>query len=453
MPALIMTASVSSPTDLPRRLGLVDSLSIVVGVVVGAGIFLVPNLVARELSSIPAILSVWIFGGIISFFGALACAELGTALPSTGGQYVFLREAYGPLIGFLCGWSMFVVARSAQVAWLAVTMMLYVSYFRPLSPVVAKLLGIAVIAIFTAINYRGVTVGAAVQNVFTFAKVAGLVIIIAAAFLWHGTKASSAPIASGLSIGGFGTALIACLLAFDGWVQVSFVAGEIRNPRRNILLALSLGMLACIALYLLANVAYLRVLPVTEIASSDYVGASVAERVLGSLGGRFVSLIVLLSIIAALNGCFMTSPRMYFAQARDGLFFRKFADVHPRYQTPAFAIVAQAAWALVLLLTGSYESLLDYAMIAMWLFYGLMVAGVIILRRTQPQLERPYRMWGYPVTPTLFIVITVWFLVNMLVNRPIPSLAGLLLTATGVPVYYTLMNCGKGNRAKKWGAF
>lgn len=431
-----MTASVSSPADLPRRLGLTDSLSIVVGVVIGAGIFLVPNLVARELKSVPAILSVWIFGGIISLFGALACAELGTALPSTGGQYVFLRVAYGPMTGFLCGWSMFVVARSAQVAWLAVTMMLYVSYFHPLSPVIAKLLGIAVIAMFTAINYRGVTIGAAVQNVFTFAKIAGLAIIIGAAFLWHGTKAPSAPILPAFSIGGFGTALIACLLAFDGWVQVSFVAGEIRNPRRNILLALSLGTLACIALYLLANLAYLRVLPVTEIAASDHVGALVAERVLGSLGGQFVSVIVLLSIIAALNGCFMTSPRVYFAQARDGLFFRRFADVHPRYQTPTFAIVAQGLWALLLLLTGSYESLLDYAMIAMWFFYGLTVAGVIILRRTHPELERPYRMWGYPVTPVLFIVITVWFLVNMLVTRPIPSLAGLLLTASGVPVYW-----------------
>ena len=443
VPALAMTPSISSPTDLPRRLGLIDSLSIVIGVVIGAGIFLVPNLVARELKSIPAILSVWIFGGIISFFGALACAELGTALPSTGGQYVFLREAYGPMTGFLCGWSMFVVARSAQVAWLAVTMMLYVSYLHPLSPLIAKLLGITVITIFTAINYRGVTVGAAVQNVFTFAKVAGLAIIIVAAFLWHGTKAASAPIASGFSLGGFGTALIACLLAFDGWVQVSFVAGEIRNPRRNILLALSVGTLACIALYLLANIAYLRVLQVSEIASSDYVGASVAERVLGSIGGRFVSVIVLVSITAALNGCFMTSPRVYFAQARDGLFFRKFADVHPRYQTPAFAIVAQGLWALVLLLTGSYESLLDYAMIAMWLFYGLMVGGVIILRRTQPELERPYRMWGYPATPVLFILITGWFLVNMLVTRPFPAAAGLLLTASGIPVYWLWVRARK----------
>ena len=430
-----MTASICSPAELPRKLGLVDSLSIVIGVVIGAGIFLVPNLVARELKSFAAILSVWIFGGVISFFGALACAELGTALPSTGGQYVYLREAYGPMIGFLCGWAMFVVARSAQVAWLAVTMMLYISYFHPLAPIMAKLLGIVVIAIFTAINYRGVTLGAVVQNVFTFAKVAGLVIIIGAAFLWHGTKAPSAPVDSGFSIAGFGTALIASLLAFDGWVQVSFVAGEIRNPKRNILLALSLGTLACIALYLLANLAYLRVLNISEIANSSYVGATVAERVLGSMGGRFVSIIVLISIIAALNGCFLTSPRVYFAQARDGLFFRKFANVHPVYQTPYFAIVAQALWAVVLVLTGSYETLLDYAMSAMWLFYGLMVAGVMILRRTQPELERPYRMWGYPVTPVLFILITVWFLANMLLTRPIPSLAGLLLTASGVPVY------------------
>lgn len=434
-----MSASISSPAELPRKLGLIDSLSIVIGVVIGAGIFLVPNLVARELKSTPGIISVWIFGGVISFLGALACAELGSALPSTGGQYVYLRQAYGPMIGFLCGWSMFVVTRSAQVAWLAVTMMLYVSYFHPLSAIAAKLLGIAVIAIFMAVNYRGVVLGALVQKIFTFAKVAGLLIIIGGAFLWHGTKTPSGLSTSGFSLGNFGTALIASLLAFDGWVQVSFVAGEIRKPKRNIPLALSLGTLTCIVLYLLANIAYLRVLDISEIGNSSYVGASVAERVFGEMGGRFVSIVVLLSIIAALNGCFLTSPRVYFAQAQDGLFFRKFAAVHPRYQTPAFAVVAQGIWALVLVLTGSYETLLDYAMIAMWLFYGLMVAAVMILRRTQPALERPYRMWGYPVTPVVFLLITAWFLMNMLVTRPIPSLAGLLLTASGVPVYFLWM--------------
>jgi APA family basic amino acid/polyamine antiporter len=432
-----MEIAVKEASNLPRKLGLIDALAIVIGMVIGGGIFLVPNLIARELKSVTAILAVWVFAGVISFFGALACAELGTALPSTGGQYVFLREAYGPLVGFLCGWSMFLVARTAQVAWLAVTMAMYTSYFFPLSALVSKLLGIFAIALFTGINYRGATAGAIVQKTFTLAKVIGLLVIICSALLW-GSKAAPIPagVAGGISVSSFGVALIASLLAYDGWVQLTFVAGEIRNPRRNVFLALTLGSVACIAIYLLANMAYLRVLPISEIAASDHVGATVASRVLGSRGGSLVSLIILVSIIGTLNGCFLTSPRIYFAQARDGLFFRKFGEVHPRYETPGFSILAQGLWAAVLVVSGSYETLLDYAMFAMWFWYGLMVAGVIVLRYKQPDLARPYRMWGYPVTPALFVAIACWFLVNMLNTRPLPSVAGLLLIATGIPVYF-----------------
>jgi APA family basic amino acid/polyamine antiporter len=421
---------------LPRKLGFLDAVSIVIGIVIGAGIFLVPNLVARQLRSAAVILGVWIFAGVISFFGSLACAELGTMLPSTGGQYVFLREAYGPLVGFLCGWSMFLVARTAQVAWLAVTLALYVSYFIPLSAPASKLLGIGAIALFTWINYQAVTAGAMVQKVLTLAKVSGLLLIVGSAFLW-GSKAAPATdvVGGGFNLNSFGVALIACLLAYDGWVQLSFVAGEIRNPQRNVLFALAFGSIACIAIYLLANMAYLRVLPIPEMAASEHVGATVAERALGAGGGRLVSLIILTSIIGTLNGCFLTSPRIYFAQARDGLFFQRFADVHPRHQTPSFAILAQGVWAAVLLVSGSYESLLDYAIFAIWLSYGMMVAGVIVLRIKRPDLPRPYRVWGYPVTPVVFVAITCWFLVNMLITRPTPSLAALLLIASGVPVY------------------
>jgi len=424
-------------SDLPRKLGLLDALSIVIGVVIGAGIFLVPNLVARELKSATLILAVWVFAGVISFFGALACAELGTALPSTGGQYVFLREAYGPLVGFLYGWSMFLVARTAQIAWMSVTLALYVGYFVQLSAAASKLLGIAVIAVFTAVNYWGVTAGAMVQKVFTTAKVAGLLGIICSALLWNGEgTAIAAPVAKGFSVSNFGVALIACVLAYDGWVQVSFVAGEIRDPQRNVLLSLAIGLAACVALYVLVNVAYLHVLRIPEIAASDHVGAAAAERTLGPLGGKFVSVVILISIIGTLNGCFLTIPRIYFAQARDGLFFRKFAEIHPIHKTPGFAILAQAPWAAVLVVSGSYESLLDYAMYAIWLSYVLMVAGVIVLRFRKPDLPRPYRMWGYPATAILFLAVTVWFLTNMTLNRPVPSLAALLLIATGIPVYF-----------------
>ncbi len=425
------------PAELPRKLNLLDSIAIVIGIVIGGGIFLVPNLVARSLPSVPMILAVWVFAGVVSFFGALACAELGAAFPNTGGQYVFLREAYGPFAGFLCGWSMFTVARSAQVAWMAVTFSLYVSYFIPLGAAGSKLLSLAPLAIFTWINYRGVRTSAVIQNSFTFAKIAGALIIIAGAFFAAPPGAPPSGPAPAFSLSSFGVALIACLLAYDGWVQLSFVAGEIRDPKRNILRALALGSIAVMAIYLLANLAYLRVLSLPEIAASNHVGADAAERVLGTAGGTLVSVIILISILGTLNGCFLTTPRVYFAQAADGLFFRKFAEVDPRHRTPGFAILAQAAWAAVLLLTGSYETLVDYALFATWLFYGLMVAGVIVLRRKRPDAPRPYRMWGYPVTPLLFVAITAWFVVNMLVTRPGPSLAGLALILTGIPVYRT----------------
>ncbi len=422
---------------LARRLTLADSVAIVVGLVIGGGIFLVPNLVAANLHSAPLILGAWIFAGVISFFGALACAELGAAFPATGGQYVFLREAYGPMAAFVCGWSSFTVARTAQVAWLAVTFALYTAYFVPLGGAAAKALGAAVILAFAAINYRGVKAGAGVQKAFTAAKVLGIFLIVAGAFWSSGRPpAAAAPAHPPFSLASAGVALIACLLAFDGWVQLTFVAGEIRNPQRNVLRALALGSLACMAIYLLANLAYLRVLSIPEIAASEHVGAAAAERAMGAAGGRLVSAIVLISILGTINGCFLTSPRFYFAQAADGLFFRKFAEVHPRFGTPAFAVAAQAAWSILLVVTGSYEALLEYAMLNMWLFYGLMVAAVIVLRRTRPEAPRPYRMWGYPATPLLFIAVTVWFLGNMLVTRPGPSLASLALTATGLPVYY-----------------
>jgi len=424
--------------ELARRLSLGDSIAIVAGIMIGGGIFLVPNLVARSLPSASMIMGVWVVAGAISLLGALACAELGAAFPATGGQYVFVREAFGPLPAFLCGWSFLTVSRSAQVAWLAVVFSVYVSYFTPLSPLASKILSLSLLAAFTWVNYRGVRLGAAIQKSFTLAKVAGALIIIAAALLLGGHAAHFAPAApgaSGISLSSFGVALIACLLAYDGWVQLSFVAGEIRDPQRNVVRALALGTLAVMAVYLLANLAYLRVLSIPEIAASDHVGADAAGRVLGAAGGSLVSLIILVSIAGTLNGCFLTTPRVYFAQARDQLFFRNFADIHPRYGTPAFAILVQGVWAAVLVLTGSYESLVDYSLFGIWVFYGLMIAAVIVLRRTRAGVARPYHMWGYPVTPLLFLAVTVWFLGNMLVTRPVPALAGLGLMLTGLPAY------------------
>jgi APA family basic amino acid/polyamine antiporter len=332
---------------------------------------------------------------------------------------------------------MFLVARTAQVSWLAVIFSLYVSYFIPLTALSSKLLGIGMILLFAAINYRGVSMGATVQKTFTSAKLIGLLIIIGSALLYRGNHTVAPPAAAvPFSLGHFGVALIACLLAYDGWMQVTYVAGEIKNPSRNILLALTGGVGTCIVVYLLANLAYLHVLSIPEIAASDHVGATAAERTLGPGGGGLVAAVILLSIIGTMNGCFLTSPRVFFAQARDGLFFAKFAEVHPRFRTPSFAIVAQAGWSIVLLLSGTYETLIDYAMVALWVFYALMVLGVILLRRNRPGLARPYKMWGYPVTPVFFVAVATYFIVNTAITRPAPSLASLGLIATGVPVYF-----------------
>jgi basic amino acid/polyamine antiporter, APA family len=431
----------NSAGELPRRLGLLDSAAIVVGTIIGSGIFVVPNLVARSLPSEPWIIAVWVFTGLLSFFGALAYAELGAMIPATGGQYVFLREAYGPLFGFLCGWTYFFVIISAAIAWLSITFATYLGYFVPLTPLASKAVAVGLIAFVTLANYRGVAVGAGVQKTFTLMKVLGLAVLVGAALL----SARHAPPATGMAAGapsgaitlsGFGVAMISCLLSYDGWVALSFMAGEVKDPKRNLPLALALGLVFATAVYVLANVAYLRVLTPAEIAAAPRVGAQVAERVMGPVGGAFVSATILLSIVGAINGWAMTAPRIYFAQARDGLFFRRFAAVHPRYQTPHLAILMFGTWSALLAVSGTYETLAAYAMFAAWVFYGLTSLAVVALRRAQPARPRPYRMTGYPVTLAIFALVALGFVVNTVLTTPGPALVGSLLIAAGVPVYF-----------------
>ncbi len=421
--------------ELARQLGFLDAVSIVVGVVIGAGIFLVPALVARTLPSTGAIFGVWIFAGALSFLGGLATAELGAMIPATGGQYVFIREAYGPMPAFLCGWSSFLISQSAAIAWLGVSFAIYLSQFVPLSPVAQKLVGLALIASLAAVNYRGVMLGASVQKLFTATKVVGLAILILSAVFVPGSAGAVAP---GFTFqwSSFGVAMIACLMTYDGWASVGSVAGEIRDPQRNILRALAVGIGLCIAVYLAANVAYLHTLGVAGLSNSERPGAEVASRTMGSVGATLVSLVILLSIIGAVNGWLLTQPRVYFAQARDGLFFRKFGEVHPRFRTPGFSVLMQFAWSSVLLLTGSFEVLISYAMFSIWVFYALSTVAVIVLRQKQPDRPRPYRMWGYPVTPALFAATAAWFLVNMLIERPGPSFTSAGIMLAGLPVYF-----------------
>lgn len=422
--------------QLPRKLGLLDATLIVIGIVIGSGIFLLPNVIARALPSGPAIIAVWIVSGVLSYFGAQAYAELGAMMPATGGQYVYLREAYGPWCAFLCGWVFMLAVVPGGIAFLAVGFSIYFAHFVPLAAGVRTIVSLALVAILSAINYIGVREGAWVQRIFTSLKIVGLVVVIGSAmFVPPATRAVTLA-AQTLSYSGIGITMTACLMAYNGWSHVSFVAGEVKDPQRNLPGSLAFGMVVVMALYLSANIAYMHVMTVPEIAATERVGAAVAERTMGPAGATALSAVVLLSIIGAINGCILTGARMPFAQARDGLFFSRFGRVHPRFETPAFAIVVQALWTGVLILTGSFETLLSYTILAAWLFYSLSAAAVWVLRRRAPDAPRPYRMWGYPITLWLFLVVSAWFLVDALVNQPKPSIGALLLTAAGIPFYF-----------------
>jgi APA family basic amino acid/polyamine antiporter len=433
-----MAAPARPVYDLPRRLGVVDATAIVVGIVIGSGIFVLPNVIARSVPSYAGIVAAWLIGGVLSFFGALAYAELGAMLPATGGQYVYLREAYGPMCAFVCGWTFMLAVLAGGSAWMAVTFSIYLGYFVPLPPVAAKAIAVTLIAVLSAVNYLGVKEGAWVQRTFTCLKVVALVILIGAAFF---TRAS-VPAAAIESVPGqagfahFGVAMAACLMAYNGWSYVSFVAGEVRNPERNLLRSLVIGMAVVAVLYISANLAYLKVMTIPQIAAAERVGADVATLTMGSVGGTFVSLAVLLSIIGAINGCVLTGARIPFAQARDGLFFARFGEAHPRFQTPGFAIVCAGIWTAILVITGSYETLYTYSILAAWIFYTMSVAAVMVLRRKLPNAVRPYHMWAYPWTLWLFIAVSIWFMADAVVTQPLPSAMALVIVATGALAYW-----------------
>ena len=415
---------------------MLDASAIVIGIVIGSGIFLLPNLIARDLPSAESIIAVWIVSGVLSFFGALAYAELGAMMPATGGQYVYLREAYGPMSAFVCGWTFMLAVLSGGTAWLTVTFSIYLGHFVPLTPVTRKLVSLALLAGLSAVNYVGVREGAWVQRTFTFLKITGLVVLISAAFLSPHSAGPPATATQSLSLGKFGLAMAACLMAYNGWSYVSFVAGEVQDPHKNLLRALVIGMTIVGALYVSANAAYLRIMTIPEIAATERVGAELATRTMGSNGATFVSLTVLLSIIGAINGCILTAARLPFAQARDGLFFARFGRVHARFQTPGLAILFGGLWTGVLVLTGSYETLYSYSILAAWIFYTMSVAAVYVLRKKMPGAPRPYRMWGYPYTLWLFVVVSVWFIVNAFITQPGPSLLALVIIATGIAAYW-----------------
>jgi APA family basic amino acid/polyamine antiporter len=428
--------------DLPRVLGFTSVVGILIGTVIGSGIFVAPNRIADLVGAPQLILAVWLIGGVLSLFGALAFAELGAAFPQAGGMYVYLRESYGPLVAFLFGWTLFLVIDSGAIATLSVAFSArYLPYFFPLTPLASKMVAVGLIAGLVAVNLLGVRYGAALQNTLMFIKFGAILAVTLAAFAFgFGSTAhfvDPAPaVWSGGLVGNFGAALVLSLWAYKGWEAVTFSSGEIKNPRRNIPIGLIVGTAVVVVLYLATNLAYLYIFPAGQIAKSPRIAADVMNVVIGPVGASLVAGVILCSIAGAANGNVLTAPRVFFAMARDGLFFKKFADVHPTLLTPHVSILATGAWAAVLSVTGTFEQLATYVVFGQWIFFGLTVGAVMVLRAKRPGIERPYRTWGYPVTPVVFIAAALYISVSTLVTQPLHAVAGLALILAGVPAYW-----------------
>jgi APA family basic amino acid/polyamine antiporter len=438
-----------------RVLGVGSITAIVVGTMIGSGIFIVPATVAAGVKAPLVMLAVWIVGGIACMFGALSLAELAAAFSSeTGGIYVYLRETYGPLVGFLFGWALLLVIDSGTIATLSLAFATkYLPYFIPLSPAGQKAAAVLFILFLVGINYVGVRQGAFLQNVLTVLKFVALSGIIAVVFLFAKGNWGNlvAPKPSGLGgdfIGQFGLALVAALWAYKGFEISTFNAGETKDPSRTIPLGLIAGCGVVTVFYILTNIAYLYAVPAAEMAKSDRIAADAMNTAIGPVGASIVAFIILFSILGAANGHVLTGPRVYYAMAKDGLFFRKMAEVHPKFRTPHVALLIVGAWSIVLSLGpgGKFEELLKFAVFGAWIFLGLAVLGVFILRKRRPDMPRPYKTWGYPVTPAVFVLAAMFILVNTIVKSFWNSFASLALIALGIPAYL-YWNKKRGGRA------
>jgi APA family basic amino acid/polyamine antiporter len=429
-------------STLKRTLRLPHTTSLVVGTIVGASIFVQASEVTHHLPNIPFVLLAWTMSGVLTLFGALACAELASAFPRTGGVYVFLKETYSPALGFLWGWAMFWVMHSGIIAAMSVVFARYTGFFIPLDDRGVRLVAVAAIAVISAINYTGVRIGSTIQTTVTIGKVLAVVIVVVVGFVvgsrlpahfQYGADATAH--AAGVTAPDFMLALIAGLFAFGGWHVVTYTAEETVDPERTIPLALVLGIGIVTVCYVALNAVYFYVLPVDRVIASTRVAADAATKLLGQRGGAAISGLVMFSVFGAMTGSMMAAPRVYFAMARDGLLFQWVNQIHPRFRTPHRAIVLQAIWASVLVWTGTYRQLFTRVIFTEWIFFALMAAGIFMLRR-RPGYAPTYRVWGYPLVPIVFIVFSAAIVVNRLVSEPLDSAAGLGLVALGVPVYY-----------------
>jgi APA family basic amino acid/polyamine antiporter len=445
---------------LVRDLSLLDATTLIVGSVIGSGIFVAPSIMAGYVQTPGLLLGLWVIGGILTLFGALAYGELAAALPRAGGQYVFLKEAFSPLWGFLYGWTFLLAINTGFIAAVSVAFAKYLGVFVPAVGegtvlfavgrypfTTAQAVGLVVVGALTWINITGLRTGATVQNVFTIAKVAAVAaLVVLAVTSGRGSAGHFRPLAGvalgpeGLEIGLFaalGVAMSKALFAYDAWNSVTFAAEEMRDPEKNLPRALVLGTLGIMAVYCAAVAVYLYMVPIQEMyaVKDNRIAAEAAQRMIGPAGAAFIAVAIMISTFGCVNGLILAGARVLFAMGRDRLFFRRVAEVHPTYRTPAAALLLQGAVAAVLTLTGTYSDLLTLTAFASLLFNTLTVVGLFVLRRRRPDLPRPYKAWGYPVVPTIYILVSVFFLWNILVGDPRNSGMGLALAALGLPAY------------------
>ena len=411
----------------------------VAGTIIGASIFVQPSEIARHLLTPTEIMIVWAACGVLTLFGAFVCAELASAMPATGGVYVFMRDTFSPLVGFLWGWAMFGSMHSGIVAAIAMVSARYAAVFVPAGDVGVRAIAVAVILVLSALNYVGVRAGSRVQTSFTIAKVAAIAVIVVLGFLVSGRATVDSPPlltdASPPPLREFLLAMVAGLFAYGGWHMVTYTAGETKMPARVIPSALLWGVAIVTASYVALNLVYLRVLPLDTVRSSTRIAADAADAVVGRGGSAVLAVLVITSSIGALTGIVLTGPRVYYSMARDGFAPQWMAHVHATYRTPSRAIVAQAVWSSVLAATGAYRQIFTRVVYTEWLFFAVMAGGLFVLRR-RPGYRPEYRTWGYPIVPIVFIVVSLAIVLNQFVSGPVDASMGLGLVALGVPVYY-----------------
>jgi len=432
---------------LKRVLSLLDATMINAGGIIGSGIFMVPATVAMFTGSASLFFMVWIAGGIVSLFGALSVAELGAAMPRAGGQYVYLSEAYGPVWGYLYGWSAVAVINTASIAAVGVAFSEYLRFFFPITDVSIKGIAVATIVLLTIINILDVKSGARFQNVFTISKLGAIFgIIILGLVMEGGSNQNLSPFFSDQSftelVGPLGLAMVSVLWTFDGWIFITYVAGEVKNPGRNIPLSLIFCMLIVVTIYLLLNYVLIYTLGFTGMNGSDLVVSDAASVFLGNKGAAIVTLIILISLIGANNGFVLTSARINYAMAKDKLFFYQASQIHPRFKSPSNALIIQCVWASLLTFTGTFNQLITYIIFASWIFYGMSAGAVIILRNKKPDMERPYKTPVYPWIPIIFILFAIFLTINTIIEAPRDAAIGAGIILAGLPMYYYWKNNG-----------